>query len=208
MTHPAGPNRRQRRTPSKAATPTTGRSTAAQVRAEILGIAGEHFHRFGYDRASLAEIGAELGLTRGAVLYHFGSKAGLLAALLTPFTTALDETLAQLEARATPPPPPEVVDPVLDLMLANRPAAELLARDIASRHAVELDTWFIDSTTRLVALLSPDSRTDPAAAARGYAALGALMRPLVSLPDPLPETAREAIRHAALGALRRPRRHA
>jgi AcrR family transcriptional regulator len=206
MTQPAGPSLRQRGTPSKDATPATTRSTAVQVRAEILRIAGEHFHRFGYDRASLAEIGAELGLTRGAVLYHFGSKAELLAALLIPFTTALDDTLAQLEARSTSPQPPEVVDPVLDLMLTNRPAAELLARDIASRHAVELDAWFTASTTRLVALLAPGSRTDPAAAARGYAALGAMLRPLVSLPDPLPETAREAIRHAALGALRRPPR--
>ncbi|WP_347354921.1 helix-turn-helix domain-containing protein [Intrasporangium sp.] len=183
------------------------RAHAEQVQARILAVATEHLRHYGYDRTSLAQIGAALGLTRGAVLYHFRSKADLLGALLTPFTAGLDQALTELETRRTGPRPAQVIDTVLDLLVANRLATELLTRDIASRHALDLDAWSTTSAARLVALLSPDSATDPAAAARGYAALGALIRPLVSLPDPLPEPARPAIRRAALNALRPPRGH-
>lgn len=202
MTHPSGPHRSQAGTgprPSRA-------EEVVQVRGRILAAATEQFRLYGFDRTSLTEVGAAVGLTRGAVLYHFGSKAQLLALLLEPFTRGLQGALADLESRTPPASAAAVIDTVLGLLTTTRIAADLLARDMASRHALDLDTWFTTSTTRLVRLLAPTSPTDPVAEARAYAALGALIRPLAHLPDPISGPVRQAIRHAALDALGRPRR--
>lgn len=191
---------------TRAGRPVTRRADAEQVRERILAIAKEQFHNYGYDRTSLAEIGAALGLTRGAVLYHFGSKAGLLTYLLKPFMVGLDQSLDQMESATPSPRPAAVVDVALELLVTTRTAADLLARDVASRHALDLDAWFTTNSTRLVRLLVPTSGADPAAEARGYAALGALIRPLAHLRGPIPDPVRRAVRDAALNALRQPRR--
>lgn len=183
-------------------------SQAQQVRQRLLGVAAVHFRRYGFDRTSLAEVGAEVGLTRGAVLYHFGSKASLLAELVRPFTDGLDAALDDFESITTPPDAAAVIDTTLELLIATRAAADLFARDIASRHALELDNWFTTSTGRLVDLLAPGEADDTASRALGYSALGALIRPLTHLPDPIDDATRAAIHDAALRVLtpRRPTR--
>lgn len=185
--------------------PLSRREEAERQRERILTVAEEQFRQYGFDRTSLAEVGAAVGLTRGAVLYHFGSKAELLGTLLEPFMTGLDAALDDLEAATPPPSPRAVVDVVLDLLLTTRVAADLLARDIATRHALDLDTWFSTGSMRLVRLMAPSSVTDPGAEARAYAALGALIRPMAHVDDPVAAEVRRAIRQAALAALGRPR---
>jgi AcrR family transcriptional regulator len=194
---------RQRDRPSSR--PLSRRQEAERQRERILTVAEEQFRQYGFDRTSLAEVGAAVGLTRGAVLYHFGSKAELLGTLLEPFMTGLDAALEDLEAASPPPSPRAVVDVVLDLLLTTRIAADLLARDIATRHALDLDTWFSTGSARLVRLMAPSSVTDPGAEARAYAALGALIRPMAHVDDPVTVEVRRAIRQAALAALGRPR---
>lgn len=198
--HPA---RASKATMASAQRRSSRREDAERQRERLLVVAEKHFREYGFDRTSLSEIGAALGLTRGAVLYHFGSKADLLATLLEPFVTGLDEALDTLERAAPPARPDEVITVVLDLLTATRPAADLLARDIATRHALDLDAWFTRSAERLVRLLSPDSATDPGAEARGYAALGAMIRPLASLSGPVSHAVRASISAAALDALGR-----
>ncbi|GGB31536.1 hypothetical protein GCM10011492_22710 [Flexivirga endophytica] len=182
--------------------PRAGR--AQQVKDQILAVSATHFRRYGYDRTSLAEVGGELGLTRGAVLYHFRSKQQLIAELLRPFTTGLEDALDEFEAH--PPAPEAVIDAVLGLLIETRSAVDLLARDIASRHALDLDAWFTSTVIRIVRLLAPGSDHDLAAEVRGYAVLGCLIRPLAQLDGPVDPVARQAIRDAALGALGRSRR--
>lgn len=189
--------------PEGGSKPPARRAQAAeQARARILDAAREHFQQYGFDRASLAEIGSAAGgLTRGAVLYHYGSKVNLLGALLEPFTAGLQRHLDEMETTTPPPRPAAVIDVLLDLLTHTRAAADLLAHDIAARHALDLDTWSTASARRLARLLAPTSTTDPTAEARAYAALGALIRPLVYLPDPITDPVRQAIRQAALDAL-------
>ena len=69
------------------------RTTSEQARRVIVDAALSKFCRRGYSVATLEEIGADVGLTRGAVLHHFHSKAGLLAAVVDPCRQALDELL-------------------------------------------------------------------------------------------------------------------
>jgi AcrR family transcriptional regulator len=51
-------------------------------RAEILRVAGRLFQQRGYAAVSLSDIAAGVGVTKAAVLHHFGSKAGLYAAIM------------------------------------------------------------------------------------------------------------------------------
>lgn len=52
------------------------------AREAILDVAERHFGEFGYKGASIAAIAEEVGLSDPGLLHHFGSKAGLLEALL------------------------------------------------------------------------------------------------------------------------------
>lgn len=183
------------------------RAVAAQrARTRIMRAARDQFGELGYERASLDQIGHQAGITRGAVLYHFQSKSELMSALLEPFIVRLDSELDRFETGTSSPRPRVVLGAVLDALLATRPAAELLARDISGRHALDLDDWFTASVDRIVRLLTVDHPDDAAARIRALSALGALVRPLVSLPGTLPETHRDTILAAAVNALRPARR--
>lgn len=57
------------------------RRDAGRTRLALLDAAERIFVRDGWDRATLAAIGAEAGVSRGTPAYFFGSKAGLRAAM-------------------------------------------------------------------------------------------------------------------------------
>ncbi len=59
------------------------RPTRAQTRARLLQAAGEVFAERGYDRASLDDVAAAAGLTKGAVYSSFAGKDELFYALMT-----------------------------------------------------------------------------------------------------------------------------
>lgn len=181
-------------------------AAAEDVRRRILSAAGEQFRESGYERASLHDIGGQVGLTRGAVLYHFGSKAELMTALLQPFIAQLDADLDAFEADERIAKPARVLGALLDALSVNRPAAELLARDVSGRQALDLDNWFTATVERLVRLLCHGRTDDPAARVRALSALGAIVRPLVSLPDDEVQSHRDVVLTAALNTLRRTRR--
>jgi AcrR family transcriptional regulator len=66
---------------------------AARSREAILGAAELLFAQRGYDGASLAEIGAEAGVSRGTPGYFFGSKDGLYRAVLERVDARRDAVL-------------------------------------------------------------------------------------------------------------------
>ena len=58
------------------------RERAEQRRAEIVSVAAELFSRTGYRGTALAEVAAAAGITQPGLLHHFGSKEGLLLAVI------------------------------------------------------------------------------------------------------------------------------
>jgi len=58
-----------------------GSARKAQTRARLLDAAGRVYARRGFNGATLDEVAAEAGFTKGAVYSHFGSKENLLLAL-------------------------------------------------------------------------------------------------------------------------------
>jgi len=56
--------------------------TAEETRERLLGTAAVVFARLGYEKASIAEISSEAGLSSGAIYAHYSSKAELFVATL------------------------------------------------------------------------------------------------------------------------------
>src|SRR3546814_8746339 len=64
----------------------------------ILKLARQMFGKTGYADASMDELTAAAGMTRGALYHHFGSKQGLFEAVVEQIDEEMDD---QLKALAT-----------------------------------------------------------------------------------------------------------
>ncbi|WP_110970935.1 TetR/AcrR family transcriptional regulator [Pseudomonas huaxiensis] len=69
------------------------RAEMEQTRAALLATARKAFSETGYAAASMDELTAQAGLTRGALYHHFGDKKGLLAAVVEQIDGEMDERL-------------------------------------------------------------------------------------------------------------------
>jgi AcrR family transcriptional regulator len=140
------------------------------------------FCKHGYASATLEEIGAEVGLTRGAVLHHFKSKSELLGAVVQPFRAALAQLLATADVAdpATEIQRDDVLNGFADLFLAHRGAVRLLTNDVSARVALGLvDQWPMPPA-RLVTLLA-GSRPIALTQVQVTAAIGAMIAPIASV---------------------------
>jgi len=70
---------------------------AAVTREQLLDAAERVFRERGVTRASLAEVAAAAGVTRGAVYWHFKDKADLFAAMVERATLPLDAMLLEAD---------------------------------------------------------------------------------------------------------------
>ncbi len=68
---------------------------AAQTRESLLNAALVEFSEKGYGSATLEEIAAAAGLTRGAIYWHFGGKAQIFQALVQERFTRIGSMLSQ-----------------------------------------------------------------------------------------------------------------
>ncbi|MFO7693414.1 MAG: TetR/AcrR family transcriptional regulator [Vicinamibacterales bacterium] len=69
------------------------------VRTRLLNAAVRVFDRKGYSAASVREVAEMAGVTKPALYYHFGSKEGLLVAILEQAKRQLEATLERAVAR-------------------------------------------------------------------------------------------------------------
>jgi AcrR family transcriptional regulator len=104
--------------------PDVPRPSREDVLAEIRESALRLFVEHGYDATTLAQIGASVGYSKSAMLYHFASKEALLAAALEQPVQRLREHVAStadadVHTRLTG---------LVDLVLAHRHEAALLVR--------------------------------------------------------------------------------
>lgn len=72
----------------------------AETRAKLIAAAREAFAEHGYADASMDELTAAVGLTRGALYHHFGGKQGLLEAVIAQIDTEMAERLKDVAAAA------------------------------------------------------------------------------------------------------------
>jgi len=74
--------------------------TMAENRAKLIAAARKAFAENGYSSASMDDLTAEVGLTRGALYHHFGDKRGLLAAVVDQIDTEMAARAKQIGAQA------------------------------------------------------------------------------------------------------------
>lgn len=75
----------------------------AETRASLIAAAREAFGTIGYAAASMDDLTAAAGLTRGALYHHFGDKKGLFAAVIDQIDAEMTIRLRAVSARAADP---------------------------------------------------------------------------------------------------------
>ena len=168
-------------------------SSGAATKEAIREAAIIEFRLHGYRGASLETIAAKLGITRAAVLHHYGTKTDLLAAVLNPYLDAVEHVIGRYAWRSplTPQHRRLFLADVIDAFIAHHDVAGILIRDITA-HA---DVKTVDRAAEMLASfttlltgpeLPPDGRIITTAI------LGAILRPLtdptVDLTDPITRT--------------------
>jgi TetR/AcrR family transcriptional repressor of bet genes len=160
----------------------------------------------GYRAATLEDVGERVGITRGTVLHHFRSKAGLLFAVVDPYLRDVADLLAR--SRVDDPPTASqrrrVLTEFADLFIAHRGPARLLATDVSARVQLDLvERWDTPSSRALTLLIG--NRASEMGRVRVAAALGAMVQPLLSAQLELDSgDARDELVDAALAVLDRP----
>ena len=126
----------------------------------------------------MREIAKEVGVTVPTLYYHFGSKDGLLEALVAGLVADGDEVLDELAA-VTPGPrfPAKALASYYDTMCRHLDVFRLVMADPSVRSHQVVGHRLADQGTRFLTLLTGEN-DDRAATTRAHAALGAIRRPL------------------------------
>lgn len=74
--------------------------TMAENRAKLVAAARKAFAERGYAAASMDDLTAEAGLTRGALYHNFGDKRGLLAAVVNQIDSEMASRAKEIGARS------------------------------------------------------------------------------------------------------------
>ncbi|HEX3779332.1 MAG TPA: TetR family transcriptional regulator [Pseudonocardiaceae bacterium] len=176
----------------------TQQTAQRDTRAEILTVARELFSRHGYQRTALREIAVRLGLTKAAVLYHFPTKAEILAALAEPLLRDLDAALNR--AALVDADPVEVrwavIEGLLDVLLTHRNSLRMSVHDLALLSQETVFPRFSASIERANILVA-GPEPDIAAKVRAAQAIAVLSDPVMILADLPTETLREEVLRGA-----------
>ncbi|MCH8500266.1 MAG: TetR/AcrR family transcriptional regulator, partial [Marinobacter sp.] len=73
--------------------------TMAENRARLIAAARKAFAEKGYAGASMDELTAEVGLTRGALYHNFGDKRGLLTAVVEQIDTEMAQRAKAMDEK-------------------------------------------------------------------------------------------------------------
>ena len=79
------------------------RAEMEETRAALLATARQVISELGYVHASMDDLTARAGLTRGALYHHFGDKQGLLAAVVAQIDAEMDARLQAISDAASDP---------------------------------------------------------------------------------------------------------
>jgi|GEM_PF-4018639 len=158
------------------------------------------FRAHGFRDASLEDIAKTLGITRAAVLYHFGCKVELLTAVLDPYLNAVEALLLEYDAgiELNAKQRRRLLAELTDLFVAHHEVAGILIRDISSYSNAVVTERVAVLTETLTILMT---RVRPTKVDRVIVAsiLGAVLRPLTDpLIDPTDPETRSIISRLAL----------
>ena len=179
---------------------------ADESRSAIMESAMLAFSELGYRGTTLAEIGARVGVTRGTVLYHFTSKAGLLRAAVGPYLDLLANVLAEQPVAESLNGTQQriLLSELADLIFEYPTVVRLLATDVAARAQLGMgDDWAMPKKQLVRSLLGNQSTAE--GELRVAAALGAMVWPVIDADPPFDKASAKAeLIASALAVLDRP----
>jgi AcrR family transcriptional regulator len=130
--------------------PRRTKEDAEKTRLEILKAALRVFSQKGFVRTTLADIGNEIGMTRGAVYWHFKDKYELFLALSREVKKAAESDLEALVSLRA-----ESLQDISDIFKAY---LDLFEKDQDYRDLYELVNYKTEWTAELESILSEDRR--------------------------------------------------
>jgi AcrR family transcriptional regulator len=165
------------------------RRNAEATRAAILASAEERLRASGPGSLRLDDIAGDVGVSRQALLHHFGSRAGLLRAVVERAWLGLFTSLAGLAGASDQLEPRAFVD-LVDEVARGQGNARLGAWLLLSGQGLP-DGFFAGALDDLPGQLDPSGEIDDArytllligAALFGDAIFGERLRQIVGLPD-------------------------
>ena len=161
------------------------------TRQQLLDAARKLFASRGFYGASLKGIADELGLTKQALLHHFGSKEKLYAEILSQVSDSMIGRVRRARLEATDPLEQLVAffDDYLGAMNDESDTAQILMRELVDNHARadKVNTWylrpFLDELVEVArALPSSEPIEEAEAFAFVYSLLGAVHYFSISQP--------------------------
>jgi AcrR family transcriptional regulator len=173
---------------------------ALDRRDQILVEAVRLFRTKGYDRTSLREIAAGLGLSKSGLYHHFPSKEALLGNLVDPLLDdlgALLEDTGEIPAGTSREP---FLTRYLDILLRHRSVVSLIGRDPGVSSQERIGSRLIAINTALRSRLA-GPQPELAREVRAVHALAGLQDAVVRFADADPAVVRGASLAAAVAAL-------
>jgi AcrR family transcriptional regulator len=179
---------------------TGARQSGNDTAQRILAVALARFQVYGYRGTSVRELADDVGVTQPALYYHFGSKEGILVAIMQPLIDAGEELLVELSAMtlARPAMANRALEGYYDLIVDHLDVFQFVETDRAVRSHPAAGHPLADQAARFLELIAP--RPTRAGRIRGAAAMGAVRRPL-RLPGIDPHKDRQLILACALAAI-------
>jgi AcrR family transcriptional regulator len=167
----------------------TRQGRGAETKQAIRLAAMAEFRKRGYHAATLEDIADQLGITRPAILNHYGSKAELLRAVVDPYLDALSDAIAKHEPtlRCAPRQRRLLMTDIADAIGAHAQVAGVLMRDItchADEHIGQRCTQIAEQLLILLAGPEPTSQDRIIATATFGAVAWPLTQASIDLDDP------------------------
>ncbi|MEM7360223.1 MAG: TetR/AcrR family transcriptional regulator [Pseudomonadota bacterium] len=117
-----------------------------KTRAKLVAVATEQFAERGFYGVSVAQISDQLGLTKQALLHHFGSKEKLYAEVLQTISEELMQSINQPgTGESMQAQPEQVFANLCETCLTNSTATQLLVRELLDnkRRAESARQWYL-----------------------------------------------------------------
>lgn len=115
--------------------------SAVQTKQALLTAAERLFGTLGIHQSSIRQITAEAGASPDAVNYHFGSKKGLVGAVLESRTTELSDAVDSILAKCAPGRPPTTAEVARATVL---PAIEMASQEDGRHYHAFLGSLLAD----------------------------------------------------------------
>jgi len=172
------------------------------TRTRIQDVARELFAQRGVQRTSLQDIANQLGITKPALYYHFGSREDLVRSILQPLIDEGEEFVSTRERRrgrdrATPR---DLLEGWFDYHYRHRADLALLVAEMTTLADLGVIDTILGWRGRLIKLVF-GARPTMEQSARAVIAFGGLQDCVVQFPDADPDRLRRASVDGAMATL-------